>query len=102
MSRDRSGPPTPRNEPWRMPTPSLGAQPGRIATPLGVQGVDVCASKAMTSAEAAFATWASKGHRERGLAKAVFLAGWNAAIVNQGKEIAREPIDIMGQREQNR
>lgn len=66
---DRAGPPTPRDEPWRMPTPPLPEQPGR--TPVPVR-------------DAAFEAWATRGisfqnEAERAFTKAVLCAGWAAS-----------------------
>lgn len=68
---DRAGPPTPRDEPWRMPTPPLPEQPGRTPVP---------------ARERAWQTWSAEqdqdGYRmstqERACAKAAWNAGWEA------------------------
>lgn len=65
---DRAGPPTPRDEPWRMPTPPLPEQPGY--TPVPVR-------------DAAWQEWARReifmaNPPERQFAKLCFDAGWAA------------------------
>lgn len=77
---DRVGPPTPRNEPWRMPSVPLGEQPGRTPVPANVTGT---VREQFAARDAAFAAWASHGlcvstTGERAFVKAVFCAGWEA------------------------
>lgn len=65
----RVGPPTPRNEPWRMPTPSLPEQPGRSPVP------------ARDAAYARLAIVVPGVHDD--VLRRLFNAGWDAREVNQ-------------------
>ncbi len=64
---DRAGPPSPRTEPWRMPTPSLPEQPGRTPIP---------------ARDAAFEAWAGQlTTNRRSLSRKLSFRLWTSAMM---------------------